>query len=770
MKLLTKNFKTHTARQFVESFDEAANTIYFVAAHKSTPFTDDNDPPAPINSINETSYKLFDDMLFGKHVGPDDVRHMIRNVPWVSGTTYAMYDDIDADLGDKNFYVVSDESSNYHVFKCLDNNGGAVSTDKPLYSQTSPEDEIYKTNDGYQWKYMYKITQSEYSKFATSDYIPFIEDTDVTANAVSGSIETIILNEGGVNYRSYATGKMKEISVAGNNLIHGLSGEEFSDYLITVDDISGFVEEKVNSLNTSGKTASGVIISLFEDTNTLRITNTTEQFTPTSTVNGVSSNTSATITSVDRLTTELSANTDFYKNNSFYVRSGRGAGQLRTITEYIVTGDERRVLLNEPFNVLPDTTSVYEIGPRVFISGDGRNAGAVATVNPTTNSIHDIEIINSGYGYTYADIEIVANTGLLDTETGASITTTSAQARAIISPNGGHGSDVINELDANKVGIGVTFEGDENGHISADNDFRKISILKEPLMANVEITLASSSASSFTAGEVVLQANTGAYGTISNREGDTIRLTDVRGFFETGNSTVNYVTGLTSTETESVTAVDKDMTLFDQRQVYQVEVTYLGPENTGFLEDEMVIQSGLLSIPTGLVRLSIDDSAYLYVDGETVTQANTGATGIITARYNNVIELSNIDGTFRTGNNSINYITGGTSSTSSAVEFVDSSALANATGYVHSLNFNGANTTVMGLTDVKGNFSVSDSASGTINSFVGNTSKAVATLTGRVYDENYLVDNSGEFLYVENFAPIERQDSQSEKLKLIIEF
>ena len=86
MKLITQNFKTHAARQFVESFNESANTIYYATAHKSTPFTNDSAPPTPENTSNYTHYELYDDVLFGKHITPADVTHMVKNIPWVSGT------------------------------------------------------------------------------------------------------------------------------------------------------------------------------------------------------------------------------------------------------------------------------------------------------------------------------------------------------------------------------------------------------------------------------------------------------------------------------------------------------------------------------------------------------------------------------------------------------------------------------------------------------------------------------------------------------------
>lgn len=770
MKLITNNFKTHAAKQFVESFNETSNTIYYVGAHRSIQFTNDNDPPAPNTNISATHYTLYDELLFGKHVTPSDVVHMIRNIPWTSGTVYDMYDNNLDNLETKNFYVVSAESGSYHVFKCLYNNGGIPSTDQPLFSETAADDELYTTTDGYQWKYMYSITNSQYLKFATTQYVPVFANANVSGNAVSGSIETIVIETAGSNYNSFAAGTVKESAVAGNNLIYSLNSDKYLDFEVTVDDSTGFVEEKVSSLNANNRYANGVVLAVYTANNTLRITNATRAFAPGRTISGASSNTSATIASVTKLTTALSANTDFYKNNSFYIRSGRGAGQLRTITEYIVTGDERRVLLNTPLNPLPDSTSEFEIAPRVIINGDGVNANAIVTVSPTANSIAEIEIINSGDSYTYADITIIANTGLIDLTSNLAISTTSANARAIISPPGGHGYDVVNELYANRVGIGLAFANTEANTIPATNDYRKISLIKDPLFANVELTLSASVASNFTAGEIVVQANTNATGLITNRDGATLRLTNVRGFFNTGNSTVNYITGSSSDYVAYVDAVDKSVETFDQRQIFQVEPIYAGPDGEGFISDELVIQTGLQQISSDIIRLTLNQSSYVYNEGETITQANTGAEGVITDRYNGTITLTNVTGEFAIGNSTVNYITGSSANVVSTVTDVDSTFQANAIGYIHSLNSGGANSTVIGVTGVRGFFALSDDASGTINTFVGQTSKAETKLTGRVYDYNSIVDGSGEILYVENFSPISRATDQTEKIKLIIEF
>ena len=305
------------AAQFIESVSESSNSLYYVFTGETLPFADDNVPPVPTNSTFGVHNDVYDNLLFGKKIASDDVKHMIRRVNWQSGNTYPAYSYASTTLETDNFYAISEESGNYAVFKCLDINGGVAANDQPLFSETAADDEFYQTNDKYVWKLMYNISASDWSKFATNDFAPVIPNANVSANAVSGSIEAIIINSGGARYNAHANGTFKEISVAGNTLIHGLQSSSVT----------------------------------------------------------------------------LSANTDFYKNSTLYVRSGTGAGQARNISEYIVTGSERRVLINPAFTTLPDTTSVFEIAPGLTIKGDGDDAVAIATIDTTANSISTVDIL-----------------------------------------------------------------------------------------------------------------------------------------------------------------------------------------------------------------------------------------------------------------------------------------------------------------------------------------------------------------------------------------
>ncbi len=685
MKLLTNYFKTHAAKQFVESLSESQNTVYYVAAHRSTSFPNDFAPPDPDTSVAGTHYQLYDELIFGKKVNTTDVVHMTRYIPWVSGTVYEMYDSVTNDLETKNFFVVSPEAGSYHVFKCLNNNGGAASTSQPLRSEVEPEDDFYRKPDGYEWKYMYSITASQWQKFATSDCMPIFENTQVTANAISGSIDTIILENPGSRYASYAIGNIKESAVNGNTLIFSLESD----------------------------------------------------------------------------TMTLSSNSGFYENCSLYIDQGAGDGELRTIIDYFTSGGERRVLVDRPFDTLPARDSTFKIAPRVIIAGDGENALARTEANTVSGEITEVIVINRGKNYTYADIEIVGNTGF-----SAATTTTSAVARAVISPPGGHGSNPINELYANKVGISVSFIGTESSKIPAANDYRKVSLIKDPLFKDVNMVL-NNTAETYTAGEIVIQTSTGARGKVSNRSANTISLTDVSGFFVTSN-TSNSSTGLlgqTSSVLTYINSIDRTFDTFDQRKLYDVNILDNGL-TSGFVLDETVVQAGLNQIDTGFVKLTLANSAYNFAEGELVTQSTSGATGIVVSRFVDTLTLNNTNGFFITSAN----VVGNTTSVSTSVIDVDTTFAATAAGVVHEIVPGVGSNATIGLVNVNGEFLISDTPTNTINTFRGETSQAIAQINGIDETRNKLVDGSGEFIFVENMIPIQRDPDQTERIKLVIEF
>jgi hypothetical protein len=210
--IITEKFRQHNAEQFQESFSEAAATTYYLFIGKSSPFTsttsggDDNAPPTPSDDVTSEFYK-WDSMLAAKLISSSDVSFVIPRRNWANSTTYDMYEhDISAsntttssaiNLYDSTFYFMT---SAFRVYKVLDNNGGTA------YSGAEPTAVTFNPFElgGYTLQYMYTLSQSQISKFLTSDFIPVTTDTNVSGAALDGSIDALRVTAGsGYNNGTY---------------------------------------------------------------------------------------------------------------------------------------------------------------------------------------------------------------------------------------------------------------------------------------------------------------------------------------------------------------------------------------------------------------------------------------------------------------------------------------------------------------------------------------------------------------------------------------
>ena len=735
-KLVTTNFNSHNAKQFVESITESANSLYYVFLGKHTEF-EGGTTPTQNNSPESSFYQPYRDMIYGKRVTVSDAKHMIDSNPWTEGTIYAQYDHTDGDLKDKKFYVHTQETDggDYAIFKCLGNNKGAPSTDKPVLSETSADDAVYiTTTDKYQWKLMYVVTDAVFNKFATSKKIPIVANTDISSNAVSGAIDFVKVNSGGVRYNSVANGIIKQVNVGGEQNTIEIESLVSANLTISTNSTVSGTFSSAEPIQLLGKFSNGdlldsnnqpasssrsgydasttpftnvVATAVVVESNTthLRTVDIAGDFFINKShvvVRGTTSNATAIIQDRVSDTSSLSSNTAFYENSQFYIAAGPGAGAASLIQEYIVTGSARRIKIANTtgfansLGMIIDSTSRFEISPTVIISGDGSGAEARAIVNTQIGAVDTIEVTKRGSGYTHATAEVQGNTGVVIAN---STLANTANVTVVIGPKGGHGSDPINELYSDTVGISVDFANSESGQIPAVNDFRQIGIIKDPLYSNVVISIgntitsggATGTGTSFTDGEVVTQNTSGAFGVITSRGAATINLSNVYGQF---------------TET-TVGAAD--------------EATHRISGGT----------SGTASTPT---------------DAKTSERASSG---------------------FLTFDQRLRLLQFAQTSTDAAFS-VDEDVIqaeSSASGTIHSINTTSGSAVT--ITNVKGNWLQSD-VGGTTYEFRGQTSQA----SGKFLDKGGpdIVPNTGEVIYLENISAITRDDNQTERIKLMIEF
>ena len=202
--IITEKFRQHNANQFVESFTEAAANKYYLFLGKATGFTasttggTDSSPPTPADSVKDEAFS-WDSMLGAKLITSSDVKYSIPRRNWSNGTIYDMYEhDVSSsntstsgasNIYDSSFYFMT---SDYRIYKVLDNNAGtAYDGAEPTSESTSPF-----ALGGYILKYMYKITTSDFAKYGTTDFIPVATDSTVSAAAIDGGIESLIVTSG----------------------------------------------------------------------------------------------------------------------------------------------------------------------------------------------------------------------------------------------------------------------------------------------------------------------------------------------------------------------------------------------------------------------------------------------------------------------------------------------------------------------------------------------------------------------------------------------
>jgi hypothetical protein len=189
------------AQTFISAIRPTTTTTVGANLYVRLPYTDYT-PIAPVDRYQDTYFDIWRNMIAAKRIQFSDVSHVAARNKWISGTTYAEYDDLDPILDEKQFYVTTIAAN---VYKCIENNRNSASTVEPTGVVTN---DIIYTSDGYRWKYMYTITAASALKFLTTDFIPVktltaddsSDQWDVQTSAANGAIHYIKVIANGANY------------------------------------------------------------------------------------------------------------------------------------------------------------------------------------------------------------------------------------------------------------------------------------------------------------------------------------------------------------------------------------------------------------------------------------------------------------------------------------------------------------------------------------------------------------------------------------------
>jgi hypothetical protein len=222
--IITTNFSTVIAQQFINLLDVAANSYLplnkrsymFVTIGKQIRWNTSDTPTAPGQSTRDLiSYQ--DNAILAKRLSLDNISFIVPRVNWQTGVVYSQYGCTICPLGTP-YYVLNSKDQ---VFKCLDNNSGAQSTDEPqlVLSATSLEEPYFLTSDGYKWKYLYTISSNQKQKFLNEQWMPVVYNRFVRAAAINRSIDVVRITNSGNNYTDGSTQSIITVVGDGRNAV-----------------------------------------------------------------------------------------------------------------------------------------------------------------------------------------------------------------------------------------------------------------------------------------------------------------------------------------------------------------------------------------------------------------------------------------------------------------------------------------------------------------------------------------------------------------------
>ena len=446
---------------------------------------------------------------------------------------------------------------------------------------------------------------------------------------------------------------------------------------------------------------------------------------------------------------------------------------------------------------VPASTTTFTILPQVLVQGDGTGASAEGKVD-ATGGLSSIEMTNIGSSYTWADVAILpALPG------GPGTSTNPASATAIMGPDGGHGSNPVEELGASHIMVAITLSVDESGVISTANDYRQVALVRNPLLAShkqqTRLWLDSGLSSDFTVGTTAGMTGNGgssyAEGTVhewnaSNTTGQSeLILVDVTGSFDPGLSAFNSSVERKISLLRQKTVAGTEGRLLKKLKLTPEGTTTFSPAGTDFEQGDLAIGFGLTtaavaaSYAVGEVYdwdladgsnkvgfLSLEHPNDQWIIGEGVAQMDRlltstsrriGKIASITETSSGQTAAYDATHTLIVGWDGANNLTTSSFLEDSGITVFNGSTTAGMGNILAwDLAATGGETGTMRVLMMEGSIGLS-------HTFQTHDTTPFTATVNSVVNQPELTYHSGEIVFIQNIKPISRDDEQKEEIKLV---
>lgn len=599
---LKASIKRSYAEGFLNELESNQNQ-YFLFVAKSTPWTEtgysDSSPPPYIDTV-KNERDVMKNIIGYKKLNPKNILFALPRYEWVSGTVYDQYSDTE-ELFDpdspKQFYVITDQN---HIYKCLTrpsidgtyNGTGVASTVKPTGTGVTP----VTLSDGYVWKYIATVRSSDVP-YELSDYIPidFItssSDTETVnqyttqVTAVDGQITRIdMISNGGVSaavYSAFEGGTADSIRLS-----------KYEKSVSGVKSVQILDADKVNLKQTSYSNYVGYVLRIIESTKNPQT------------------------------------------NNNYGVITESGLTGPTNSTPYFLIKDDALDFIATNPAAGDSLYTKFQITPRVRVLGDGIGAYAFPVLN-SEKKITGINLVNGGEDYTQANAIVT---------TPISATRVQPTLAPVLSPKGGHGSNILKEFNVKDIIVVIEITEDDDKFVGGGN-YRQFGIIKNPQLNNGSGEVAGTNDPYYT--DITLLYD----GVFTNRTLAEWKL-NANGF---AGDSKNFLIGTESSVGSKIVELKSVTTLNSERRLV-AKVTNVGGKYISYQNrpDDYIIKVSSLS------------AANKYIVGETITQSipagtafnpsnpglsygyNINTTGVLLSKSSDKLTIRTLSNGFVTG-------------------------------------------------------------------------------------------------------------------------